>query len=217
MFPSIAYAGRLAGDTLGQLPQTETVLVAGGASQTNNCGASLAAGASCTIQVTFTPTAIGARPATLSVASGFASYTVNLSGNGTPAVTISASSNSVTAGNPVTLNWTATAGSSCMASGGVSGDGWTGNLAASGSQNVTESAAGQVTYGLTCAGGGQNAQAQVMVTVNAPTGGGGGGGGNSGGGGGGAFDLLSLLGLAGLASMKLRRKGFAGMVDRPIA
>ena len=37
-FPSIAYAGRLAGDPLNQLPQTETQLVAGGGSQTNNCG-----------------------------------------------------------------------------------------------------------------------------------------------------------------------------------
>src|SRR5207249_1810839 len=35
--------------------------------QTNNCGASLAAGASCSIDVTFTPTAIGARSATLTV------------------------------------------------------------------------------------------------------------------------------------------------------
>src|SRR5439155_622010 len=35
--------------------------------QTNNCGASLAAGASCSIDVTFTPTAIGARTATLTV------------------------------------------------------------------------------------------------------------------------------------------------------
>jgi hypothetical protein len=37
-FPSIAYAGRLAGDPVNTLPQTETVLVAGGGSQTNLCG-----------------------------------------------------------------------------------------------------------------------------------------------------------------------------------
>src|SRR5205823_4192077 len=35
--------------------------------QTNNCGASLAAGASCSIDVTFTPTAIGTRSAMLTV------------------------------------------------------------------------------------------------------------------------------------------------------
>jgi hypothetical protein len=34
-FPSIAYSGRLAGDTLNQLPQTETVLQAGAGSQVN--------------------------------------------------------------------------------------------------------------------------------------------------------------------------------------
>ncbi len=39
-FPSIAYAGRLVGDPLNTLPQSEVQLVAGGASQTNNCGGS---------------------------------------------------------------------------------------------------------------------------------------------------------------------------------
>src|SRR5205823_13274136 len=37
-FPSIAYSGRLAGDALNTLPQTETQLIAGSGSQTNNCG-----------------------------------------------------------------------------------------------------------------------------------------------------------------------------------
>jgi hypothetical protein len=36
-FPSIAYAGRLASDPLDTLPQTETVLAAGAASQTHTC------------------------------------------------------------------------------------------------------------------------------------------------------------------------------------
>src|SRR5204863_9322519 len=35
--------------------------------QTNNCGSSLAAGSSCAINVTFTPTATGTRNATLTV------------------------------------------------------------------------------------------------------------------------------------------------------
>ena len=39
-FPSIAYSGRLAGDPLNSLPQTETVLITGAGSQTNNCGGS---------------------------------------------------------------------------------------------------------------------------------------------------------------------------------
>jgi hypothetical protein len=53
-------------------------------SQTNNCGKSLAAGASCTITVTFTPQATGARTASLSVADGGGGspQTVALSGTG---------------------------------------------------------------------------------------------------------------------------------------
>src|ERR1019366_6703194 len=38
--------------------------------QTNNCGTTLAAGASCSIDLTFTPTAAGARSATLTVTDG---------------------------------------------------------------------------------------------------------------------------------------------------
>ena len=37
-FPSIAYSGRLATDPPNTLPQTEVQLIAGGGSQTNNCG-----------------------------------------------------------------------------------------------------------------------------------------------------------------------------------
>jgi hypothetical protein len=37
-FPSIAYSGRLVGDPLNTLPQTETQLIAGGGSQANSCG-----------------------------------------------------------------------------------------------------------------------------------------------------------------------------------
>jgi hypothetical protein len=52
--------------------------------QTNNCGSSLAPGASCTVNVTFTPTAIGLVNGTLSMAlNGSASQVmVNLSGQG---------------------------------------------------------------------------------------------------------------------------------------
>ncbi len=53
-------------------------------SQTNNCGSSLGASSSCTINVTFTPSAIGARSASVSVsdnASG-SPHTVPLSGTG---------------------------------------------------------------------------------------------------------------------------------------
>jgi hypothetical protein len=52
--------------------------------QTNNCPASLATGASCTINVTFTPSVSGARSASVSIADSVAGspQTVALSGNG---------------------------------------------------------------------------------------------------------------------------------------
>jgi hypothetical protein len=40
IFPSIAYSGRLAGDPLNQLPQSEVTMTTGGGSQVNNCGGS---------------------------------------------------------------------------------------------------------------------------------------------------------------------------------
>ncbi|GIH07654.1 hypothetical protein Rhe02_57210 [Rhizocola hellebori] len=53
--------------------------------QTNNCGSSIAAGASCTVNVTFSPTSAGAKTGTLTVNSNATNptLTVNLSGTGT--------------------------------------------------------------------------------------------------------------------------------------
>jgi Abnormal spindle-like microcephaly-assoc'd, ASPM-SPD-2-Hydin len=62
-----------------------SISTSGDFAQTNNCGASLAVGASCTINVTFTPTTTQSRIGTLSVtdnASG-SPQTVSLSGSGT--------------------------------------------------------------------------------------------------------------------------------------
>jgi hypothetical protein len=62
--------------------------------QTHTCGTSLAAGTSCTISVTFTPTASGTRQASVSVADNSAGspQTASLTGTGTaPAVSFSAS------------------------------------------------------------------------------------------------------------------------------
>ena len=64
-------------------------------SQTNNCGTSLAAGASCTLNLTFKPTATGTRSASLSVTDNATGspQTVALTGTGTaPAVTFSPTS-----------------------------------------------------------------------------------------------------------------------------
>ena len=64
-------------------------------SEINTCGTSLAGGATCTISVTFTPTATGARSATLNVNDDAVGspQTVGLTGTGTaPVVTLSATS-----------------------------------------------------------------------------------------------------------------------------
>jgi hypothetical protein len=77
-----------------------SILLSGGNrtdfAQTNNCGATLAAGASCTVSVTFTPSASGSRSTTLTITDNASpgTQTVPLSGNGTsvPTVTVSPSS-----------------------------------------------------------------------------------------------------------------------------
>jgi len=64
-------------------------------SQTNTCGNSVAANSSCTISVTFTPAATGARTAAVSISDNAAGspQTVSLSGTGTaPAVSLSPTS-----------------------------------------------------------------------------------------------------------------------------
>jgi hypothetical protein len=53
--------------------------------QSNNCGSSVAVGANCTINVTFTPSATGSRTASLSVASNASPQTVSLAGTGASA------------------------------------------------------------------------------------------------------------------------------------
>jgi hypothetical protein len=70
--------------------------------QTNNCGASLASGSSCTVSVTFTPLATGSLSATLSFADNvlYSPQTVTLSGTGTaPAVSLSPTSLSFASAN----------------------------------------------------------------------------------------------------------------------
>lgn len=61
--------------------------------ETNNCGTSLTPGSSCNISVTFDPTVIGARSATVSISDNAANspQTVALSGTGTSPVTLTPS------------------------------------------------------------------------------------------------------------------------------
>jgi hypothetical protein len=154
------------------LPITSITLSTPGSnpfSQTNACGTSVAVGAGCTINVTFNPPLAGSATATLKVNAGGTTSPVSLSGIGSLEVTLAASSQSVTAGVPVTLTWSSTPGASCTASGGGSGDNWAGPLAASGSQSVSEASTGNYSYVVTCTAPGVNVAATVTVTVTLPT------------------------------------------------
>ncbi len=78
-----------------------SVSVSGPFSQTNTCGSSIAAGGSCTVSVSFGPTATGAAGGTLSVASSApgSPLTVGLSGTG-----VSAASTNLALNQPVTAS-----------------------------------------------------------------------------------------------------------------
>jgi uncharacterized protein (TIGR03118 family) len=90
-----------------------------------------------------------------------------------PTVTLSVSPTSITAGQSATLTWSSTQAVSCTASGA-----WSGSEAVTGSQAVTPTAAGSVTYTLTCTGagggaygggGGLTAAQTTTLTVNPAT------------------------------------------------
>ncbi|HEY6272858.1 MAG TPA: choice-of-anchor D domain-containing protein [Terriglobales bacterium] len=103
---SLTFGGQNVGTT--SAPQNVTLTNTGAATvtitaiiasvdfaQTNNCGASLAAGASCTISVTFTPTAVGSLNGTILVESSAGNQLVALIGTGNstiPAVNLTPSS-----------------------------------------------------------------------------------------------------------------------------
>ncbi len=65
------------------------VAVTGDFAQTNTCGTSIAAGASCTVAVTFKPTASGARTGSLTVAGNASNGTLTVPLSGTGAGTVS--------------------------------------------------------------------------------------------------------------------------------
>jgi hypothetical protein len=80
-----------------------------------------------------------------------------------PTVSIVSSVVDVAVGGAVTLTWNSSNASGCTASGG-----WSGSLAASGSQTIT--VVGSTSYALSCRGAGGSANAAVAVTAwSAPT------------------------------------------------
>jgi hypothetical protein len=68
-----------------------SVSATGDFAQTNTCGTSLAANSSCTINVTFTPTAAGTRTGTLTVTDSAGTQTSSLTGTGVSNVSLSPS------------------------------------------------------------------------------------------------------------------------------
>jgi hypothetical protein len=81
------------------------------------------------------------------------------------AVRLTASQLAVSVGFETTLTWSAQGASSCTASGGNRGDGWAGSLPSSGSQQVRETATGDVTFGIKCTyQDGHSSTAQIKVT-----------------------------------------------------
>ena len=90
-----------------------------------------------------------------------------------PTVTMSVSPTSITAGQSAMLMWSSTQAASCTASGA-----WSGSQAAMGSQAVTPTTSGSVTYTLTCTGasggaygggGGLTATQTTTLAVNPAT------------------------------------------------
>jgi hypothetical protein len=73
---------------------------------------------------------------------------------------LTASTDTIALGGSTTLTWSTIEASSCTASGG-----WSGTLPASGTQTVTPTAVGSVTYTLTCTAG-TTASTPVSVTVS---------------------------------------------------
>ena len=72
-------------------------------------------------------------------------------------------STTVATGDTLTLTWNSPGATSCVASGGASGDGWAGPRAASGTFQLTEQAGGQISYALKCSAAGSAGSASVSV------------------------------------------------------
>ena len=113
-----------------------------------------------------------------------------------PTVTLTAAPATMTLGQTNTLTWSSTGATACTASGG-----WSGSEATSGTASETPTAAGAVSYVLSCTGAGGKGSATANVTVNAAA------ASSSGShGGGGALDWCTLGGLLAFCAGGLRRQ-----------
>ena len=132
--------------------------------QSNSCGASLAAGAQCTIMAAFSPTVDGALTGSVTVPSAGTNYVVALSGDAPITATLTASKNTASAGTFVTLTWVSAAGSSCTATSGGTASPFNGNIAANGSMSLTQNIAGTELYEIHCTAPGLP-EADSTVTI----------------------------------------------------
>jgi hypothetical protein len=137
---------------------------------THNCPTPIAAGASCTVSITFRPVDYFITRGTLTITSDGKPRTIALSGNGILGVDLTPSATTVTVGQSVTLDWAASSPDihGCTTTGGSAGDGWAGTGGQFGSRNVTATTAGQVTYTVTCSKG-SVATDSVVITYTVPT------------------------------------------------
>jgi hypothetical protein len=163
------------------------IAVSGDFAQTNTCGASVAAGASCTINVMFQPTSSGSRAGTLTISdnASVSSAAVTLSGTGGAAVTVTLtmSPTTITVGQSATLTWSSSNATACTASGA-----WTVAEGTSGTTTLTPTVAGRGTYTLTCTGPGGSSSGSATLTASAVM--------STGHSGGGSVDWWDLLLLA---------------------
>jgi hypothetical protein len=101
------------------------------------------------------PKVVGVLTGVLTIPAGEGNYQVPLSGVAPITANISASSNTATIGQPVTLSWSASAGSKCTAASAPTATAaFSGSIALSGSVQVTQTTAGTETYQIQCTAAG---------------------------------------------------------------
>jgi hypothetical protein len=99
---SLTFGSQLVGTSSTSQPVTLTntstnsvsissIVASGDFSEADNCGTTLAGSSSCTINVTFTPTAVGTRTGTLTITDAAGTQTVSLTGTGSINVSLSPS------------------------------------------------------------------------------------------------------------------------------
>ena len=115
---------------------------------TSACGASLAPAAQCTVTVSFAPTTAGTLSGGLTIVAGGVTQVVGLSGVGLINSSLTASAAALSVGQSLTLTWTSSAGSTCVA--GSDTGTFQGPIPASGSKVLTEAAPGTDAYGIDC-------------------------------------------------------------------